>query len=422
MVFALWGAARYPWLPHGISIVLDLEEGAEEVTKGEASEETGRRCSLTDEAWRRYTDDDPLVPGQTPSDQMDAGLLLAALFEDAAVDLEEIERRIRAMPKAEIHVHLEGATDAETVWRMAARNGVRLPASALDGWRDFYRFRDFDHFLEVYAAACGAMRTPEDWSLMAESFLAGQARQNVRHSEAFVSVSHQVGKVPHGELLHALREGAAAGRARHGVRVAFIADIARHLPGTRWDVLEFALAGKEQGVVIGLGLGGREVGHPPEGFADVYAEARRQGLRVVAHAGETAGAESVRGALDALKAERIGHGVRCLEDPVLVGRLHAERVPLEVCPTSNYCLGVVPPGRPHPIRLMMDAGLFCTLGSDDPPMFGTDLAGEYRLLLGQGFGWEELWRLNLATLEAAFLPAEEKEACRSEWLAFAASL
>src|SRR5690349_2716434 len=122
------------------------------------------------------------------------------------------------MPKAEIHVHLEGATDAETVWRMAARNGVALAASSLDDWRDFYRFRDFDHFLEVYAAACTTMRTAEDWSLMVESFLVNQARQNVRYSEVFVSVSHQAGKVPHGELLHALRE--AAGRARHGSRVA----------------------------------------------------------------------------------------------------------------------------------------------------------------------------------------------------------
>jgi adenosine deaminase len=176
------------------------------------------------------------------------------------------------------------------------------------------------------------------------------------------------------------------------------------------------------GVVVGLGLGGREVGHPPEGFADVYAEARRQGLRVVAHAGETAGAASVRGALDSLGAERIGHGVRCLEDPALVEWLRAGRVPLEVCPTSNYRLGVVPPGRPHPIRRMVDAGLCCTLNSDDPPMFGTDLAGEYGLLAGQGFTWEELWRLNLNTLEATFLPEGEKEVCRREWAAFVASL
>jgi adenosine deaminase len=338
------------------------------------------------------------------------------------VEAEEIERRIQAMPKVEIHVHLEGATDAETVWRMAARNGVFLPASTLDGWREFYRFRDFDHFLEVYAAACTTMRTAEDWSLMVESFLANQARQNVRYSEAFVSVSHQAGKLPHDELLHALREEAAAGRTRHGVRVVFIADVSRHLPSTRWDVLEFALAGKEQGVVVGLGLGGREVGHPPEGFADVYAEARRQGLRVVAHAGETAGAESIRGALDALNAERIGHGVRCLENPVLVERLRTEQVPLEVCPTSNYRLGVVAPGQPHPIRQMIAAGLYCTLGSDDPPMFGTDLAGEYRLLAGQGFTWEELWRLNLATLEASFLLDNDKEAYHREWSAFAASV
>jgi adenosine deaminase len=338
------------------------------------------------------------------------------------MDREELDRRIRAMPKAEIHVHLEGATDAETVWRMAARNGVALPASTLESWRDFYRFRDFDHFLEVYAAACSTVRTAEDWALTAESFLANQARQNVRYSEAFISASHQAGKVPPGELLHALREGAALGRAKHGARVVFIADIARHLPDTKWAVLELALAGKEMGVILGLGLGGREVGHPPEKFADVYAEARRQGLRVVAHAGETAGADSVRGALDALKAERIGHGVRCLEDATLVERLRAERVPLEVCPTSNYRLGVVAPGAPHPIRRMVDAGLFGTVNSDDPPMFGTDLVGEYRLLAEQGLTWDELWRLNRNTLEATFLPDGERETCRREWLAFAASL
>jgi adenosine deaminase len=333
----------------------------------------------------------------------------------------EIARRLEAMPKVEIHVHLEGATDADTVFQMASRNGAALPASSPEQWRRFYQFRDFDHFIEVYTIACAAMRTPGDWSVMTERFLRNQARQNVRYSEAFLAVSHQVGKLPVDEWLHALAEGAAAGES-YGARVRFIADISRHLPDTSEAVLEFASRGRDRGLVIGLGLGGPEVGHPPEDFADVYAEARRVGLRVVAHAGETEGPKSVRGALTALKAERIGHGVRCLEDAGLVEDLRAQRVPLEVSPTSNYCLSVVKRGEPHPIRRLVDAGLYCTLNSDDPPMFGTDLNAEYQLLAEQGFGWDELWRLNCNGLEATFLDEQEKEALRREWRAFAAGL
>src|SRR5262249_15325284 len=153
--------------------------------------------------------------------------------------------------------------------------------------------------------------------------------------------------------------------------------------------------------------------HPPEDFADTFAEARRQGLRVVAHAGETAGPESVRGAVATLQAARIGHGVRCLEDAALVDQLRGRQTPLEMCPQSNYCLGVVKRAQPHPIRGMVDAGLFCTLNSDDPPMFSTSLNREYQTLAEQGFSWAELWRLNLNTLEATFLDEGAKAAYRT---------
>jgi adenosine deaminase len=222
-----------------------------------------------------------------------------------------------------------------------------------------------------------------------------------------------------GELLDALAAGSAAGEARFGSRVRFIADIARHLPHTQARVLEFALRGRERGLFLGLGLGGKEVGHPPEDFADTYAEARRQGLRVVAHAGETAGPASVRGAIESLKAERIGHGAGALEDPALVEYLRVSQTPLEVCPQSNYCLGVVARGKPHPIRQLFDAGIRCTLNSDDPPMFSTDLSREYRTLADQGFCWEELWRLNCNTLEASFLSEAEQASYRDTWQAFA---
>jgi adenosine deaminase len=331
----------------------------------------------------------------------------------------ELARRLRAMPKVEIHVHLEGATDAETVYQMAQRNQVALPAASLADWKTFYAFTDFNHFIDVYTAASRCMRSPDDFALMAERFLAHQARQNIRYSEAFLSVSHQLDKLPDGELLDALAAGTAVGEAKSGSRVRWIADVARHLPHTQHRVLDFALRGRERGLVIGLGLGGKEVGHPPEDFADTFAEARRQGLRVVAHAGETAGPASVRGAIEALAAERIGHGIRCLEDPSLVEELRARQTPLEVCPQSNYCLGIVRRGEPHPIRRMLNAGLYCTLNSDDPPMFATDLTREYELLAEQGFSWGELWHLSLNTLEASFLAEEDKSRYRQEWHQFA---
>ncbi len=313
---------------------------------------------------------------------------------------------VRAMPKVELHVHLEGAMDADAVWAMAARNGTRLPARSLEEWRAFYAFRDFDHFLRVYTAAAAAMRTPEDWAFMVERFCAGQAAQHVLHTEAFLSASFMLEQLPPDVLLDALAEGLAAGEARHGVRVRFIPDIARHVPATQRGVLDFVSLGHERGLFLGLGLGGPEKGYPPELFRDTYAEARARGLRTVAHAGETEGAASVRGAVDALGAERVGHGVRVLEDPGLVAELRDRGVPFEVCPTSNYRLGIVRGGEAHPIRRMVDEGLRCTVNSDDPPMFGTTLVGEYLRLAGQGFTKEELWALDRAALGAAFAVEE----------------
>ncbi|AGY60503.1 adenosine deaminase [Gloeobacter kilaueensis] len=329
-----------------------------------------------------------------------------------------LRERIEQMPKAELHVHLEGATDALTVWQMAGRNGVALPARSLEEWREFYRFRSFGHFIEVYRTAAGTMQTLADWALMVERFLDEQARQNIRYSEVFISCSFQADKLPIDQWLHTLEAAAAAGEKKHGIRMRLIADIARELPQTASWVLEFASKGKQTGLVVGLGLGGPEGGHPPERFAKVYAEARRRGLRVVAHAGETVGPESIRGALSALAVERVGHAIRCLEDPQLMDQLRAEQIPLEVCPTSNYRLGVVDAGTAHPLRQMVDAGLYCTLNSDDPAMFGTDLTSEYLLLAEQGFSWEELWQLNCNTLQATFLDASEKNILKKQWDGF----
>jgi adenosine deaminase len=322
------------------------------------------------------------------------------------------------MPKAEIHVHVEGCLEPDTTWAMAQRNGVVLPADSLEAWREFFRFRDFDHFIEVYVAATRAICTPEDYAEMIASFYAHQARWNVRYTEAFLSCSLVLDRFKPEVIFDALAEGIRRGSAASGVEVHFIADISRERPQSRHDVVDFAIAAAERNLVIGLGLGGPEPDFPPEMFADAYAKARAAGLHVVAHAGEVEGAKSVRGAVEALGAERIGHGVRVLEDPALVAQLAERGTVFEVCPASNYALKVVADGEPHPIRVMRDAGLHVTVNSDDPSMFSTDIVRDYSILAEQDFTWDDLWSLNLATIDGTFASPERKRALREEWTAF----
>ncbi|MBI5841075.1 MAG: adenosine deaminase [Chloroflexi bacterium] len=330
----------------------------------------------------------------------------------------ELTHFLQTMPKVELHVHLEGATDAATVWELAQRNHVILPASRLEDWQAMYTFRDFDHFVDIYLLAASCMQTPSDFAFMTERFLQRQAQHNVKYCEVFLSASLMLDKFPQDEVIAALAEGASRGKAAFGIQLRFIPDIAREMPESRYRVLDFVLKGRERGIFIGLGVGGREIGFPPELFSDVFTEARRQGLHVVAHAGETEGPQSIWGALHSLRAERIGHGVRAIEDPRLVDELRKTQIPLEVSPYSNYRLKVVPPNQRHPIRDLMDRGVYVTVNSDDPPMFSTDLTQEYLLLAAQGFTVDELWQLNLNGLNAAFLEEDGKSELRKEWDAF----
>ena len=334
---------------------------------------------------------------------------------------EELASRLRAMPKVELHVHLEGATDAATVWNLAQRNKVKLPAATLEEWQALYEFHDFDHFLDIYKLSLDCMRTADDFAFMLDRFLAKQAEQNVRYCEVFLSASFMIENFPQDEVIAVFAEGVQKGKEKYDIGLRFIPDIARHLPETRYPVLDFILKGYEKGIFIGLGLGGPEVGYPPDLFVDVYDEARRQGLHLVAHAGEVVGPESVWGALTKLKVERIGHGVRSVDDENLLAYLKETQIPLEVCPHSNYRLKVTPLDQPHQMRKLVDAGVYCTVNSDDPPMFSTDLNSEYILLAQQGFIWDELWQLNLNALEASFLSEDEKESYRLAWMNFSKS-
>ncbi len=323
----------------------------------------------------------------------------------------------REMPKVELHVHLEGSISPATLLILADRNGVALPAADIEGLKEFYRFTDFEHFLRVYFAISGCLRTLDDFELIAFEFGAEMARQNIRYAEVTFTPHTNVTNtgLPFNDILAALNAGRNRAEQEYNVMYRWVLDIVRDDPASRHQVAEWA-SGVRDGSVIGFGLGGTEDGHPPEWFADAYAVARRAGLHSVPHAGETCGPESVWGAIRQLGAERIGHGVRSVEDPGLIRHLREHQIPLEVCPTSNLCLGVYPSLEEHPIRWLWDHGVYVTLNSDDPPMFNTNLTGEYEAVVEHlGFDAEDLERLSLNALEASFMPDLTKSALRQEF-------
>jgi adenosine deaminase len=319
---------------------------------------------------------------------------------------------IRAMPKFELHVHIEGAADADTYFEIAQKNKVNLPAKSRQEWRRFFEFRDFPHFIEVYTAAVNCMHKTDDYGLLIDNFFKHQAEQNIVYSEAYLSASFIIERFEDEAILDVIEAAMLAGQEKYGCVVRLIPDIARMVPETQDRVLEFVLKGKKRDLFIGLGLGGLENGFPPGLFIESFEEARRAGLRTVAHAGEAAGPESIWGAIEELKVERIGHGVRCVEDPALVETLRSRQVPLEVCPVSNYCLGIVKQDEMHPIREMFDAGLNCCINSDDPAMFSTSLVNEYETLASFGFSWPELQQFNRNALQASFLNDADKNLYR----------
>lgn len=317
---------------------------------------------------------------------------------------------IREMPKVELHVHLEGSIRPATVLTLARRNGVKLPADTTEGLREFYRFTDLDHFIQVYFAVSGCLQTVDDFSLIAYEFGADMARQNIRYAEVtFTPHTNVVNTgLPFDEVLAGLNDGRSRARADFGVEFRWVLDIVRNNPQTRHQVAEWASGAVDRGVV-GFGLGGAEDGYPPEWFADAFGMAREAGLHSVPHAGEVVGPESVWGAIKELGAERIGHGVRSIEDPELIDHLRLHQIPLEVCPTSNLCLGTYDSYEGHPIRALWEQGVYVTLNSDDPPMFNTDLVREYLILANRlGFSAGDLQQLSLNAVRASFLPSKEK--------------
>ena len=332
------------------------------------------------------------------------------------VDLRTFARQ---MPKVELHIHLEGSIRPATLLQLAGRNGIELPAQDVDGLQDFYRFRDFAHFIEVYVTITRCLQTPDDYRLIAYEFGADCARQNVRYAEVTFSIFTNVtyANLPWQAIVEGLNAGRTQARSEFGVDWRWVFDIVRDVPHTQGQVVEIALAAQDRGVVA-LGLGGSEKGFPPKLFVQSFERARQGGLHSAPHAGEIAGPESIWNALRLLYAERIGHGVRCEDDPALIDYLRERQIPLEVCPTSNICLGVFPSYEAHPLRRLWDEGLYVTVNSDDPPLFNTDLNREYEVLVDHfGFTADELEQASLNGLRASFLPKAEKAQLETEFRA-----
>lgn len=315
---------------------------------------------------------------------------------------------LNTVPKVELHVHVEGATLPETYFAIAEKNKVNLSVDNIDEWKEYFRFKNFSHFIEVYGNAVSLLQKPEDYAYLIEKFYEYQESQNIIYTEAFLSGSFIVEKFNNDDILEAILLGIKKGERNTSSRINFIIDISRHLPKTQSKVLDLAIKGFKKQAFIGIGLGGLEIDYPPDFFVETFKKAKKAGLRLVAHAGEASGAESIWGAIKKLNVERIGHGIRCMEDKSLVNYLKEIKLPIEVSPTSNYHLGIIRKDQKHPIREMVDNNLLCTVNTDDPAMFSTNLSKEYNLLHSQGFSIEELYQLNRNAIDSAFLESAEK--------------
>ncbi|HEU5213563.1 MAG TPA: adenosine deaminase [Gaiellaceae bacterium] len=280
-------------------------------------------------------------------------------------------------PKIELHVHLEGAVRPDTLFDLARRNGLPLPAETPEELARLYRFRDFAHFIEIWIMTTNVLRQADDFRRITVDYAEEAAGHGAVYVEAIFSPIERTWRgVDWDDLYTGYCDGAQEARELHGVEMRLTPDITRSAPLKDAEVsVGYALKYADRGVV-GIGLGGEEALYATEGFERPFAIAREGGLPAVPHAGEAAGPESVRAALDVLGARRIRHGIRAVEDPALVGELAERQVVLDVCPVSNLRTGVVQSLEQHPLPQLVAAGVPCSISTDDPAMFDTDLTRE----------------------------------------------
>ncbi|TCM19781.1 adenosine deaminase [Novosphingobium sp. PhB165] len=322
--------------------------------------------------------------------------------------MTDLDTFIAGLPKAELHLHIEGSLEPELMFALAARNGVSIPFASVEEVRAAYDFTNLQDFLDIYYAGAAVLLTRQDFHDLAMAYFARAAADGVVHAEImFDPQTHTDRGVPIAEVIEGLLSAMAAAEAQFGMTSSLILSFLRHLP----EAAAFAtLAEAEPWLdrIAAVGLDSSEVGHPPEKFARVFAAAREKGLRITAHAGEEGPPEYVHQALDLLGVHRIDHGNRALEDPALIARLVREEMTLTVCPLSNHKLCVVEDLADHPIDAMLAHGLKATINSDDPAYFGGYVADNYRAVAtARGLDREALATLARNSFTGSFLPAED---------------
>jgi adenosine deaminase len=324
---------------------------------------------------------------------------------------DQLRRMLQAMPKAELHIHIEGSLEPELIFELSQRNGVSLPYASVEALRQAYAFTDLQSFLDIYYAGASVLLTEQDFYDMTAAYLRRAAADNVRHAEIFFDPqTHTARGLPFETVINGIWRACQDSPLSATLIMCFL----RHLSE------EEALATLEESLpfrdkFIGVGLDSSEVGHPPEKFARVFERARQLGLRLVAHAGEEGPPAYIESALDVLNVERIDHGVRCLDDPELVRRLVREQIALTVCPLSNIKLRVFDVMGSHSLRRMLDEGLAATVNSDDPAYFGGYVNDNY-LAAFEALPLDASHARQLArnSFAAAFLEPEQKRAFLAE--------
>ncbi len=318
---------------------------------------------------------------------------------------------IASLPKAELHIHIEGSLEPEMMFALAQRNGVSLPYDSVEAIRAAYSFSNLQDFLDLYYQGMSVLREEQDFHDLTLAYLSRVAADGVKHVEIFFDPqAHTARGVAFETVLDGIHRALDDGERQHGITAKLILCFLRHLPAKdALATLEQAMDHRDR--IVGVGLDSSENGYPPELFVEVFAKARAAGFRAVAHAGEEGPPAYVRGALEALQVDRIDHGNRALEDEALVAELAERRMPLTVCPLSNLRLCGVTDMKDHPLKAMLDKGLFVTLNSDDPSYFGGYVNDNYRAVQ-QALGLSDAVLAEIArnSFAASFLDDEAKAA------------
>jgi len=331
------------------------------------------------------------------------------MFKVHAVPAQRLPALLQAMPKAELHIHIEGSLEPELIFALAKRNGVQLPYADVAALRSAYAFTNLQSFLDLYYAGASVLLHEQDFYDMAWAYFEKAAADHVVRAELFFDPqTHTARGVAMGAVIEGLHRACRDAQAQWGISADLILCFLRHLSEEdALETLEEALPWREH--FIGVGLDSSEVGHPPEKFAHVFARARELGLHVVAHAGEEGPPAYIWSALDTLHVERIDHGVQAIQDAALMKRLAESQMPLTVCPLSNLKLCVFNSLAEHNLGQMLDAGLCVTINSDDPAYFGGYLNDNYlQTFAALHLNAQQAYRLAANSIEASFAPEEDK--------------